>query len=192
MVSDFALGSIITGTFTAAGTLGASYIALKRSEMVQEERDKRIIGQEFASKEADLMIELSYQLNRSYRKYRVGVRHAAIRAVSEEKYFEEYEDLLFEFQETVDQACVFLSDYGEAHLSRYISHLFDAQGYIAEHSQPEEELDEPRKGDVQALLSEDDADLQWNEWEKDYREAKWALGQLTSNRLQMLSPLVES
>lgn len=186
MASGLLTGAVIGGIFTLIGSLGTGYLNIRRAKIEQNQQDKRIIAQHFAAQEAESIRELNYQLNRCHRLYEEAVRQAATQILTDEQFKEEYHKELENLQEEIEKSSAFLNKYGERELRDYLQHLFKAESYAREKSKVEDELS-IRNGEIKELLKEDNAEIRWNQWHRDYQDAKNALRNAVGERLELLS-----
>lgn len=183
MVSEYAIGGVIAGVSTAAGSL----IQIYRSKLEQHAEDKRIIAQNFASQKAEYVQEMGYHLNRCHRKYFEAVREAAHHNLSIEEFETEYKNTVDDMNDCFDKCVIYLSDKGEAEVLRFIGHLIEAENYLRIKVAPKEEL-EYRHGNTSELIQYDDHELDYEAWRHHYQQAKNALRNDINDRIELLAP----
>lgn len=185
MAADIIIGAIIGAVSSLIGAFGTGYLNIRQAKVEQRREDDRLMAESIVSQEAESMRELSFMLNKLDREYRVGVGNASKRILSEQEYREEYRNQFQDLQDAIDKATPFLSAEGEQILKRYTSHLIDADFYMRRNTADDETP--VREGEILELLKEDDSELDWTKWQRDYQVAKEALRDSINENLRLLS-----
>lgn len=187
MVSNYILGMSISAIIGVGGTLAMAYINYKRGEMEQRAENKRVRAELMAEKEAEVIRDLSAELERNHRLYEIAVRRAVNNSVGLNEFKEEIDGEYSNFQTSMEEAMIFLSDDGEDALREYLQELLGANMYIrwkANQGGPIRETN-PEK----ALRHENipsNIKFDWNRFHQSYRLAKEGLKHDVRKRLKPL------